>query len=248
MDTTRELTEELEQLNNVVLDDTTARFKSNDWAKLIKEWSIDIGGLGGIGSWTALLISRLNPKEMFLFDPDDVELVNLAGQLYKKQQDGVSKVNSLRSLINDHSNYFKIDSYRRRFHNHYLFNDKCILIGGFDNMSARQEMFNIFMQNEEYKCLIDGRLNTEEFQIFCIDKNDTKAIEEYKTKWLFDQTEGESILCSNKQTSFTAAMIGSFITNLVVSFIVNYDDPIIPRDLPFLTTYNAFKIKLEKWH
>lgn len=36
-----------------------------------------------------------------------------------------------------------------------------------------------------------------------------------------------------------ANMIGSIIVNLFVNFIANQCDPLIDRDLPFYTEYNA---------
>ena len=88
----------------------------------------------------------------------------------------------------------------------------------------------------------------EEFQVFCIQGNDIRAMELYEKEWLFDDSEAEETLCSYKQTTFMANMIGSIIVNLFVNFVANECEPLFPRDVPFLTTYDAsnmyFKVEM----
>lgn len=64
-------------------------------------------------------------------------------------------------------------------------------------------------------------------------------MKEYEEKWLFNDEEAEETVCSYKQTSHCATMIGSMIVNLFVNFISNQCEPLVERDVPFLTYYNA---------
>lgn len=57
--------------------------------------------------------------------------------------------------------------------------------------------------------------------------------------YLFSDFEADPTVCSYKQTTFMANMIGSVIVNLFVNFIANKCNPLIDRDLPFYTEYNA---------
>ena len=75
--------------------------------------------------------------------------------------------------------------------------------------------------------------------------SDTYLIQEYENKWLFDDNEAEATLCSYKQTSFCANMIASVIVNLFVNFIANQCDPLIERELPFYTNYDAERMYLK---
>lgn len=88
----------------------------------------------------------------------------------------------------------------------------------------------------------------EEFQVFAIQGDDIRAMKLYEEEWLFCDSEAEETLCSYKQTSFMANMIGSVMVNLFVNFVANECDPIFPRDVPFLTTYDAstmyFKVEI----
>ncbi len=61
--------------------------------KDIKEKTIAIVGVGGLGSITAELLARMQPKKLILIDFDKIEEINLERQiLYDKKDIGKSKV------------------------------------------------------------------------------------------------------------------------------------------------------------
>ncbi|MGN1294929.1 MAG: hypothetical protein ACI4U5_00840, partial [Bacilli bacterium] len=102
-----------------------------------------------------------------------------------------------------------------------------ILICGFDNMNSRKTAFEVWKgsisaSNPQEYLFIDGRLNAEEFQIFCIRGDDDYNINRYSKEFLFDDNEVQDAPCSYKQTSYCASMIASFITNLFVNHVHNY--------------------------
>ena len=102
------------------------------------------------------------------------------------------------------------------------------------------------LKAEKANCLyIDGRLAAEEFQVFCIKGTDDYLMKKYEENWLFDDREAEETLCSYKQTSFCANMIASVMINLFVNFIANKCNPIIERELPFYTNYDAERMYLK---
>ena len=80
--------EELDLLNSVVeevhqeipvnsgalfVSETTSRFSSAIWFEKIQSKTIILAGLGGIGSWVALLLARMSPACLCLYDNDIVE-------------------------------------------------------------------------------------------------------------------------------------------------------------------------------
>ena len=122
-----------------------------------------------------------------------------------------------------------------------------VTLCGFDSMASRKTAFNVWLlgvqkapQDTRKEWLfIDGRLNAEEFQVFCIQGDDDYAINRYRQEYLFDDSEVEDLACSYKQTSFMANMIASVMVNLLVNFASNRCDPVMPRDLPFKTSYQG---------
>lgn len=225
-----------------------SRFIGAEWFDTITDQNIMILGCGGIGSWTALFISRLNPRRVTLVDPDTVELANLSGQCFSINSVESSKVSALKEVIHYLSDYILINSFKTKIGE----GDPVlpITICGFDNMKARKIAFeswksSIKNQKKEECLFIDGRLNAEMFQIFCISGNDTAAMEKYEKEWLFPDEEAEKAVCSYKQTSYCAAMIGSYITNLLVNWATNKTKDTLVRILPFKIEYDAEMMNLK---
>lgn len=229
----------------LLVDETTVRFSSAVWYDKIKEQTIMLAGCGGIGSWTGLLLARLQPDRLFLYDPDTVEAVNMAGQLYETVHFGELKVSSLANVMQRFSSFNRVFTVPGRYSLDKGTSN--VMICGFDNMEARATFFDAWLyhvdrQPEEQRkeCLfLDGRLAAEEFQVLCIRGDDVYNIERYRKEFLFSDAEAEETVCSYKQTSFMANMIASVMVNLFVNFTANLCNPVIPRDLPFLTSYNA---------
>ena len=224
-------------------DDTMSRFSGAMWFNAIQLSTVVLAGLGGIGSYVLFCLSRMKPKQIFLYDDDIVELANLSGQLYSAPMVGKRKVDAMAELARDFSCYYGVQAVPQRFTKDTPAGD--IMICGFDNMQARKDFFEAWVKHlvnhpSPNKCLfIDGRLNMEEFQVFCMRGNDTYSINKYHKEYLFEDFEAESIQCSMKQTTFCANMIGSVIVNLFTNFIANQLKPLIDRDLPFKTYYDA---------
>ena len=229
----------------LLVEKSSSRFSSAVWYDAVRSKSIILAGVGGIGSYVAFLLSRMKPASITIYDPDTVEEVNMSGQLYSKKNVGKTKVDSIAEMMVDYSNFFNILSIADR----YTINSPAgnIMICGFDNMQARRQFYNSWIQHigmfpaeERKKCLfIDGRLAAEEFQVFCITGDDNYHQAVYNRDYLFSDAEADETICSYKQTSHCANMIGSIMVNLFVNFVANECDPLIPRDLPFITTYDA---------
>ena len=261
VDTNTTLVDELLQENNqdsthqeipensrtILINEFTSRFSSAIWYNKIQEAEVTLAGVGGIGSYVGFLLSRLNIAKLIVYDPDRVDASNMSGQFYNFSHIGEHKVNALAGLIQNFSHFWKYYMLALPFTRNTGLSGK-IMICGFDNMSARKEFFESWENyisryiptTQKKECLfIDGRLAAEEFQVLCIKGDDTYNINRYKQEFLFDDEEADPTICSYKQTSFMANMIASVMINLFVNFIANQCDPLIDRDLPFFTKYNA---------
>lgn len=178
----------------------------------------------------------------------------MSGQLYGLNDIGSFKVVGLSNMISNYSGYGRVTAFQERFTGQSEPTD--IMICGFDNMEARKVFFIRWYEHtmslpetERSRCLfIDGRLAAEEFQVFAIQGDDVRAQCIYKDKWLFSDYQAEETVCSYKQTTFMANMIASVMVNIFVNFVANECNPIVPRDVPFLTSYTAdtmfFKVEM----
>lgn len=211
-----------------------SRLSGAPWFDIIKQLSFMIGGAGGIGSWTALLLARTGAN-IEIHDHDIVDSTNMGGQLYSNQYIGIPKVEAIRKIIHEFSGSSSVYIYKDKITD--ISTPHSFAIGAFDNMPARQNIFHIWKHayfNTEFTevfdrdrniikikpILIDGRLLANQFQIFCI--TDESRIEEYALKYLFtDEESGERVACTFKQTSHVAAAIASKIVGFITNHIMN---------------------------
>lgn len=230
---------------SLLVDESTSRFSSAIWYQEIQTKVITLAGIGGIGSYVGFLLARMKPSALFIYDPDVVEAVNMSGQLYSRNDIGYTKASALANMVALYADFGSVFAEDTRFDENTAASD--IMICGFDNMSARSLFFSRWLghvmqkpESERGNCLyIDGRLAAEEFQVLCIKGDDKYNINRYNNEFLFSDAEADETICSYKQTTFMANMIASVIVNLFVNFVANQCNPLIERDLPFLTTYSA---------
>jgi len=209
------------------------RFKDAPW---VKKEKIILGGVGGIGSWVALFLSRIG-YDIVIYDDDVFEEHNMGGQFVNKENVGQSKVQSIKTLVTNFGGTGRIMTYNSRFDDTSM--GTKYMIAAFDNMAARKMMFDKwFEHNSEYKnedaLFIDGRLLMEQMQIFCVTPFKTKA---YRDKHLFSDEEVPDAACSLQQTSHSAAMIASVMVGFFTNHIANNVNGDKARSVPFEYEY-----------
>lgn len=220
--------------------EATSRFSGAIWYDKIKEQDVTVVGVGGIGSWTSLLISRLGVKSLTLYDDDTVELGNISGQFYSSNDIDKFKVDAIQGAINRYSVYYNVTSINQRFEYNSMVSP--VVISCLDSMSARRTVFNAWrsaVNNSEDKSkflFIDGRLSAETLQVFAVPGDDDSAIRRYEES-IFPDYEADTEICSYKQTSFMANMIASLITNVFVNYVASTIDGGAARAVPFKTEY-----------
>lgn len=229
----------------LTMDDSTIRFSGALWYEAIKKTRIILAGLGGIGSWCGLLLARLAPASIVLYDDDTIDTTNMGGQLYTRDDIGKKKASSMVNLIGKYTSISSVYGINERFDNTKEAGD--IMICGFDNMIARTMFFNSWLnhlhkvpEQDRSKCVfIDGRLSIDTLQVFTIRGNDAHSIITYKRDYLFSDYEADAHICSLKQTSYMANMIASLMVNSFTNFIANTLNPDLPYDNPFFIEYDS---------
>lgn len=216
-------------------EEITTRFSGTPWFGEFP--GVFIGGAGGIGSWVGFFLSRIG-FPLTICDFDSIEIHNLGGQLFRKSDIGKLKVHALAEIIRDFtSKNIAVKTYRIQ-EDSYLTGAK-YCIAAFDNMQARKLLFEAWirycggcsLQERNEAIFIDGRLEAEQLQIFCVPYSE-ENIENYR-KFLFDDSEAESAPCTIKQTSHSASLIASLITGFLTNHHTNVLEGQIIRDVPF---------------
>lgn len=210
------------------------RFKDAPWYSNTNAESVMIGGAGGIGSWLTFFISRAGFKPI-LYDFDRIEAHNLGGQLFKSSDIGLYKVEAVRRLVKDFCDTeisILSEPITRNSPYHYF------MFSAFDNMEARKIMFDLWKKSHS-NCpvtplYIDGRLEAEQLQIFCVTPENMHIYEE---RFLFEDSLIEDLPCSFRQTSHTAAMIAAHMTGFFTNHITNINERETVRSVPFYYEY-----------
>lgn len=229
----------------LLIDETTTRFSGAEWFNEIQKARVIVAGIGGIGSNFCFQLARMIPSSIVLYDSDIVNAVNMAGQLFCTEDIGKCKVDAMASMIMKYTTMRNVMAVSSMFDKTTEPGD--IMVCGFDNMRARAIFFNSWMEHlkdkteeEKRKCLyMDGRLSMTDLQILCIRGDDIYNINRYQKEFLFSDLQADATVCSMKQTTYLACMIGSLMVNLFTNFIANSLNPVIPYDMPFFTEYDA---------
>ncbi|MEE8564898.1 MAG: ThiF family adenylyltransferase [Candidatus Thermoplasmatota archaeon] len=199
------------------------RFQGLEWFD--PNYTILIGGVGGIGSWLSLFLSRAG-YELYIHDNDMIDETNMGGQLYSTLDIGKNKAKAMKEHLWNFTANDKI-------HTMGLFDKKSfanpIMFSAFDNMKARKIMFEKWKKQKNRNIFIDGRLLAESFQIFTV----IPGREEDYEKHLFDDDDVEDLLCSVKATSHCGAMIASTMMSIFTNHIANQKSGFEGRDVPF---------------
>jgi len=197
-----------------------SRFKGASWYG--HQQDIVIGGAGGIGSWLSLMLARAG-HSLYVYDFDDLEEHNLGGQLYSHSDVGQSKVEALASTIYNLSQE-SISTYNEKYTKDNGIVSP-VMFACFDNMEARKVMFEKWLatcalDGEPFKgCIfIDGRLNAETAEIFCI--SESQHVKRWLTDWFPDE-KVEDAPCTFKATSHCAAILAGMMVACLNNFISN---------------------------
>lgn len=213
-----------------------SRFSDAPWFQKDNNTMALVGGAGGIGSWLCLFLTRAGFIP-YVWDFDTIEEHNLSGQFFPMRYIGELKVQALSAAIRDFTGisikiaiaHINTDSPTHKY-----------AFSAFDNMEARKIMFTKWRSRYEGNpdaIFIDGRLQAEQLQIFCIKGDDLESIERYESSQLFDDSEVEEASCTFKQTTHVAAMIASYMTAFFTNFIANKQEGNTARKIPYYHEY-----------
>ena len=231
------LTEQEIALGNV--GDKYARFKGADWFLWLYKRPVILGGAGGISSWTSLFLSRLG-CHIYIYDFDSWELHNASGQCVRIKDIGKDKTDTAIDIAKEFSDHSLIEGMGK-----YEEDSESgpIMISGFDNMTARRNMFTNWKQylidNPEdvaESIFIDGRLLANSYQIFIVQGDMPDNIKRYE-EYLFDDSEVEDVDCTLKQTTHCAAGIASHMIGFLTNFAANVVNGGKFNQIPFKYEY-----------
>ena len=210
---------------------TRDRFKEAPWFN--PDAVATIGGVGSIGSWLVLFLSRIL-NTVTIYDMDHIEPHNLSGQFFDVSEIGLPKTSAISAKITRYSPACLIRS-KGEFKEGSLCSN--VMFACFDNMKSRRLMFEEWMKLPSKELFIDGRLTAEQYWIYAIKGDDVAAQEKYNNEFLLGDEDFEDLPCSFKSTTHIASMLASMMTSIYTNYIYNkmFADDI--REIPFETSF-----------
>lgn len=215
------------------------RLSDADWFKYLNNKEALVIGQGGIGSYLSFFLSRIGIN-LTTYDGDIYEIHNMSGQLINEARIGENKATAIAAICAEFAGENWINVKEEMYTEN---SSTCpITLCGLDNMKARKIAFEAWekvYKEDKNAIFIDGRCLINQFQVFTIQGGDVKAINEYKTNWLFTDEEAAEAPCSFKQSSHIASMTASSMTNILTNWAENQYKKMKIFSVPFKTEFIA---------
>lgn len=220
---------------NLTYEQSVERFSNAPWFNpQLADLRIAVVGVGGVGSWVAFFLSRLGLfKTITVFDDDEVDTVNLAGQLFSVNELQINKAAAICNIVTQFSPYAAIAPLSRKFTNADVGRFDIIFMCP-DNLTTRHQTALKIIEDNLDTLIIDGRLLAEQFEVFCVNK--TNAL-----KYIEEQCPEESSIqdapCNFRQTTHVASMIGSYMVGILTNHLTNIMNGKSLRKVPYQTRF-----------
>jgi len=209
--------------------DVTTRFEDAPWFNGIQSPCTVIGA-GSLGSWLTLFLSRAGAT-VHLWDDDKVEIHNVGGQFYKKDQEGY-KVDLCKQNCIEFGATGDIITYKEKF------TEGDILVGPVfscvDSMSSRRSIFSQFKLFPSI--LIDGGLYVEDWHV--IEVFDSYTVAKYEEYLAQEASQIKPPSCTYKTTTAVGAACAADMFAAYVNYLTNQSEP-DEREQQYITRYTS---------
>lgn len=184
---------------------------------LLAATHIDLVGLGGIGSPTGLLLTKMGCRDIRVFDGDIVEAVNLASQIYRLEDatQGTEKAVACRSIWKEFSG-ISVEAVVARVQDQAL---RGIVILAVDSNAARTAIWERCIRDcPQITWLIDARMGAESGTLFTV-KPVFPADQRFYEASLYADEEAYILPCTGRavlyNTLWIAALVGRQVKRIV---------------------------------
>jgi molybdopterin/thiamine biosynthesis adenylyltransferase len=200
-----------------------------------KDIKIGVVGVGSVGSFIVLTLTKMGFKNITVWDDDTVEEHNLPNQFYPLDKLGQSKVSALHTLI-EYMTGVTITPINFKF-TLETYQQVDILISAVDSMEARRAIWKC---GKEHQLYIDSRMGGEYIRIFIV-----KGQADYAHYEKSLERVGIQLPCTARTIIYNVLANASLVALLVKKFLKG--EPIgkeITFDMKNMLLMNIIKEKL----
>lgn len=197
----------------------------------LKNKTILILGLGGVGSYAALTLSRLPIKKLILVDSDKVEITNLNRQIYYNYDIGKNKVDALEEHIkniNPDIIVEKINSFIDETNIDSLFKETNYIVDACDTMNTKKLLIKKCLEKKQkfISCMgTANRVDATKFEIMDIRKTINDPVAKIIRKYVKDEKlKGKVPVVVSKELPLKSKKLGSvsFVPSVAGIYMTNY--------------------------
>jgi molybdopterin/thiamine biosynthesis adenylyltransferase len=187
------------------------------------EYPIVLIGAGGIGSSTAIMLSKMSDGEIQVYDDDNVEGINIATQFYRMEDIGQNKANAISAIANQFSDTTLFNPIPKR----YPFSRQktaWMVISGVDSIESRKAIWQALQLAMDWKWYLDARMGAEKFELYCIAREDTQWYSSLLSRQHDELIPDEP--CTAKATFYTAAFAAGHIGKTIRKILACEKPPV----------------------
>ena len=183
----------------------------------ISKLNVTIIGVGAIGSWAAVALTRLGVKNLTLVDPDIVEMHNVANQAYGYEYIGRSKVDALSETLSKIMPDIHPVTLEGEFN---LLQPKEldeVIISGLDSMAARRDLWG--MVNDpacRAKFYIDGRMGGELIKLYSVNGGIGRDLYQLD---MDSETGASEEPCTARSIIYNTQVCGGLIAAMIKKYV-----------------------------
>jgi len=197
---------------------------------------VGIIGAGGIGSPTALVLTKLGFPHITIWDNDKIEEHNLPNQLFRESEIDEYKTTALIKTLDEYNQDIELLAFTHKFENANIIKD--IMICTVDSMDERKKIWEI-IKDSKCKLFIDARMGGELLRIYSVDPNNILD-QEFYDEYFYSSKDADKLSCTARSIFYNCFIIAGLIGNQCKKFIKGEEYPkeIIfdLKNLEFLTT------------
>ena len=175
-------------------------------------------GAGGIGSWSAYILTKMGVGKITVFDHDIVKPHNLPSQAYRLQDVGQKKVAALGSICSE-STGVHIVEVGQKFVDQPL---SGVVISAVDSMTERIAIWKRVRGNPAIPLYIEARMGGQVGRINTVRPDNQAQINWYEST-LYDSSRALKLRCTERAIVFNVFSIAGLIADQVKKFVNGED-------------------------
>jgi molybdopterin/thiamine biosynthesis adenylyltransferase len=171
-------------------------------------------GCGGIGSPTAIAMSKMGCADVTLWDNDTVENHNLPNQIFRMEDVEKDKVVALSEILQAFTNITpKVNNQQVEATTQL----QGVVVSGVDSMEARQNIWQAVRYRTKVLLYIDARMGAEVCRIYTINPTTPNHVRDYEAS-LYPDGEAQELPCTGRAIIYNVFLIASLICNQIKKF------------------------------